>query len=161
MASDLPRLYSGWSTKSVLFWKCIFDTRSCHFISLSIYFRLAGWPVTMCQITELWCMNLHFSTQQPLGLNMIVKIAGFSKYSSINILTFRLIGYLFSCLAHVINLVTQAILSTYSISRHYNPHDPNAHIPSNLSLGNRDVLGHGAGNICEGKVFRHCCCVTL
>ncbi len=32
-----------------------------------------------------------------------------------------------SCLAHVINLTTQALIATYSKSPHFNPRDPEAH----------------------------------
>ena len=34
-----------------------------------------------------------------------------------------------SCLSHVINLATQALISTYSKSPHFDPKDPDAHIP--------------------------------
>jgi hypothetical protein len=44
----------------------------------------------------------------------------------------------FRCLAHVINLATQALISGYSTSKHYNPHDPAAH---ELSQDNRDEVG--------------------
>ena len=35
------------------------------------------------------------------------------------------------CLAHIINLAMQALISTHSKSRHYNPADPNADLTSN------------------------------
>jgi hypothetical protein len=41
-----------------------------------------------------------------------------------------------SCLAHVINLATQMLISTYSKTPHYNPKQPNAHIPTS-----RDEVG--------------------
>lgn len=34
-----------------------------------------------------------------------------------------------SCLAHVINLATQILISTYSKSPHFDPNQPDAHIP--------------------------------
>ncbi|KAG6863443.1 hypothetical protein C0991_005755, partial [Blastosporella zonata] len=42
------------------------------------------------------------------------------------------------CLAHVINLVTQAVISAYSPSKHYNPASPEEHEPSSSS---RDIIG--------------------
>jgi hypothetical protein len=41
-----------------------------------------------------------------------------------------------SCLAHVINLATQQLISSYSKSPHFDPHKPNAHIPTT-----RDEVG--------------------
>ena len=42
----------------------------------------------------------------------------------------------FSCLAHVINLATQTLISTYSKAPHFDPKDPEAHIPTS-----RDEVG--------------------
>jgi hypothetical protein len=42
----------------------------------------------------------------------------------------------YSCLAHVINLATQALISTYSKAPHYDPKNPDAHIPTS-----RDEVG--------------------
>ena len=42
----------------------------------------------------------------------------------------------YSCLAHVINLVTQSLISTYSKSPHFDPKQPNAHVPTS-----RDKVG--------------------
>ena len=41
-----------------------------------------------------------------------------------------------SCLAHVINLVTQMLISTYSKSPHFDPKEPDAHTPTS-----RDEVG--------------------
>jgi hypothetical protein len=42
------------------------------------------------------------------------------------------------CLAHIINLATQALISTHSKSKHYDPAEPDA----DLTVGNgRDVVG--------------------
>ena len=41
-----------------------------------------------------------------------------------------------SCLAHVINLATQKLISTYSKSPHFNPKNPDAHVPAS-----RDEVG--------------------
>ena len=46
-----------------------------------------------------------------------------------------------SCLAHVINLATQALISTYSCLKHFNPHDPEAHEPAVEEEGQRDEVG--------------------
>jgi len=43
---------------------------------------------------------------------------------------------LYSCLAHVINLATQALISTYSRAVHFDPKYPEAHIPTS-----RDEVG--------------------
>lgn len=45
-----------------------------------------------------------------------------------------------SCLAHVINLATQALIKTYTKSKHYNPASPEDHMP--ITTGNdRDEVG--------------------
>jgi hypothetical protein len=41
-----------------------------------------------------------------------------------------------SCLAHVINLATQMLISSYSKSPHFNPNQPDAHTPTS-----RDEVG--------------------
>jgi hypothetical protein len=41
-----------------------------------------------------------------------------------------------SCLAHVINLATQMLISTYSKSPHFDPMKPDAHVPTS-----RDEVG--------------------
>jgi len=41
-----------------------------------------------------------------------------------------------SCLAHVINLATQTLISSYSKAPHYSPHDPKSH-----ELSTRDEIG--------------------
>lgn len=45
-----------------------------------------------------------------------------------------------SCLAHIINLATQALIKGYSTSQHYDPFKPDDHIPDvNATL--RDEVG--------------------
>ena len=43
---------------------------------------------------------------------------------------------LYSCLTHVINLATQALIGTYSNSPHFDPKNPDSHIPTS-----RDEVG--------------------
>ena len=45
----------------------------------------------------------------------------------------------YRCLAHIINLATQALISTHSKSRHYNPADPDADLVGENT--GRDVIG--------------------
>jgi len=42
----------------------------------------------------------------------------------------------YSCLAHIINLATQALIGAYSKSLHFDPKSPDDHIPTN-----RDKVG--------------------
>lgn len=44
------------------------------------------------------------------------------------------------CLAHIINLATQALISTQSKAKYYNPHDVDEHLPD-TSNSERDELG--------------------
>jgi hypothetical protein len=41
-----------------------------------------------------------------------------------------------SCLAHIINLATQTLISTYSKAPHFDPTNPEAHVPTS-----RDEVG--------------------
>lgn len=41
-----------------------------------------------------------------------------------------------SCLAHVINLATQTLISTYSLAPYFDTKNPDAHVPTN-----RDEIG--------------------
>jgi hypothetical protein len=47
----------------------------------------------------------------------------------------------YSCLSHAVNIGTQELISTYSKSPHYSPHDLNAHEPDVSSTGDRDEIG--------------------
>jgi hypothetical protein len=44
------------------------------------------------------------------------------------------------CLAHIINLATQALISTKSKTKYYNPHDIDEHVPETTG-SDRDELG--------------------
>jgi len=44
------------------------------------------------------------------------------------------------CLAHIINLATQVLISSYSKAKHYNPHAPGEHVPD-TSACKRDEVG--------------------
>ena len=46
-----------------------------------------------------------------------------------------------SCLAHVINLATQTLISTYSKAPHYSPHNLKSHKPNTAQKTNRDEIG--------------------
>jgi hypothetical protein len=46
-----------------------------------------------------------------------------------------------SCLAHVINLGTQQLISTYSKAPHYNPHNLHAHELDLAQRVNHDEIG--------------------
>ena len=46
-----------------------------------------------------------------------------------------------SCLSHVVNLGCQVLISTYSKSPHYAPHDPKAHEPDTSKTTDRDEVG--------------------
>jgi hypothetical protein len=46
-----------------------------------------------------------------------------------------------SCLSHVVNLRCQVLISTYSKSPHYAPHDPKAHEPDTSKTNDRDEVG--------------------
>lgn len=48
--------------------------------------------------------------------------------------------FLWRCLAHIINLATQAILKAHSSSKHYDPNEPSAHEP-NVDDVFRDEIG--------------------
>ncbi|KAF8219918.1 hypothetical protein L208DRAFT_1544821 [Tricholoma matsutake] len=50
---------------------------------------------------------------------------------------FNLKQHRIRCLAHIINLATQALITTYSKSKHYNPADPDA----DLAGPERDEVG--------------------
>lgn len=59
---------------------------------------------------------------------------------------------LLSCLAHVINLATQLLISTYSKSPHFDPRKPEGHIPTS-----RDEVGLVraiAVKVCTAYEFR-------
>ena len=45
------------------------------------------------------------------------------------------------CLAHVINLATQALISGYSKTNFFDPTQPEAHEPESLEHFDRDVIG--------------------
>jgi Na+-transporting methylmalonyl-CoA/oxaloacetate decarboxylase gamma subunit len=50
------------------------------------------------------------------------------------------LNYVIRCLAHIINLATQALISTRSKSKYYNPHDLEEHVPD-VDAFERDEMG--------------------
>lgn len=48
--------------------------------------------------------------------------------------------FYFRCLAHIINLATQALILKRSTSQYYNPESPEAHVPD-VSAAQRDEVG--------------------
>jgi hypothetical protein len=63
--------------------------------------------------------------------------SGRSSKSSVEFLASHLsLTFNCSCLAHVINLATQKLISVYSTSPHFDPSKPEAHIPTT-----RDEVG--------------------
>jgi len=46
----------------------------------------------------------------------------------------------YRCLAHIINLTTQALISTHSKAKYYNPNAEEEHIPD-VDTWNRDEVG--------------------
>lgn len=49
--------------------------------------------------------------------------------------------YLIRCLAHVINLATQALLSTYSLASHFDPEAQHDYNPDDVDANERDEVG--------------------
>jgi hypothetical protein len=47
----------------------------------------------------------------------------------------------FRCLAHIVNLATQAVISVRSKSRYYNGNPDDDHIPDDLAAPLRDEIG--------------------
>ena len=78
----------------------------------------------------------------------------------------------YRCLAHVINLATQAVIAMQSKSPHYDPHQPDTHLPD-MEAVMRDEIGlihaitvkvrvnkvahlcihHGTDHRCTGALF--------
>lgn len=50
------------------------------------------------------------------------------------------LNYVTRCLAHIVNLATQALITTRSKSKHYNPHELDEHIPD-VDAFERDEIG--------------------
>lgn len=57
--------------------------------------------------------------------------------------------FLCSCLAHVINLATQALISTYSKSLFFDPKDPEAHMPTT-----RDEVGLVRAIAVKARIYK-------
>jgi hypothetical protein len=117
---------------------------SCDFrsdISLAITPR-----ITM----ECW-MNFQIRLQsRPERHSKERSAASGAKFIYINYITrvecitlLKLIHYfslLLRCLAHVINLATQALIKAHTKSKHYNPASPDEHMPDTQGF-NRDEVG--------------------
>jgi hypothetical protein len=62
-------------------------------------------------------------------------------------LTLKPLFFMNRCLAHTINLATQAVIKTYSSSKHYNPSKPGEHEPDTATVDHegepivRDEIG--------------------
>lgn len=56
-----------------------------------------------------------------------------------------------SCLAHVINLATQVLISTYSKAPHFDPWNPEGHIPTS-----HDEVGLVRAIAVKVRILYHC-----
>ena len=52
-----------------------------------------------------------------------------------------LIAYPYRCLAHIINLATQAVITALSKSKHYNGDPNDDHLPDDLDANECDKIG--------------------
>lgn len=97
---------------------------SAHILQLSLGMS----PVTMPQTMEWHYKNSRAYTR----LNIMKCFPGGSAKSSkfYHHPNSLIIHYLSSCLAHIINLATQSLISTYSKVQYYNPHEPRSHEPT-------------------------------
>ncbi|KAJ7453402.1 hypothetical protein FB451DRAFT_1373762 [Mycena latifolia] len=71
--------------------------------------------------------NVHLLDEPESDLDVICDL-----YSSIKRIT---------CLAHVISLATQELISSYSKSPNFSPHDPEAHVPEAAPGSTREEIG--------------------
>ena len=51
------------------------------------------------------------------------------------------LNLLYSCLAHIINLATQAVISTHSKSKYYSEDPEDNTVPENAGTGDWDKIG--------------------
>jgi hypothetical protein len=58
---------------------------------------------------------------------------------------------LHSCLAHVINLATQVLISTYSKAPHFDPRNPEGHVPTS-----RDEVGLVRAIVVKVRIAYRC-----
>ncbi len=84
--------------------------------------------------------NLHFNLRRRLARRLITYVVASSMYLRFLCFCFKTDLHTSSCLAHIINLAAQALISAYSKSPHYNPADPDNHLNFGES-GYRDEVG--------------------
>jgi hypothetical protein len=99
----------------------------------------------MLHVIMLRTMALHYKSflesQKPYARRSFL---GANRRSSTSHVIYRArknANGLHSCLAHVINLATQVLISAYSRAPHYNPHDPKGHEVDTSQMANRDEIG--------------------
>lgn len=101
--------------------------------------RLAESPVTMQAITIRWWLSLPRDSKTILGARLTPKNAAFGELD-FNSKHLPYLLYSYSCLAHIINLATQAMISTHSKAKYYNPAMPDEHLPDSTGPY-RDEVG--------------------
>jgi hypothetical protein len=95
--------------------------------------------ITPRTMTRCW-KNLHAAIRSKLGkilTSIAVKSGKWPFYVRVRILT----SHPSRCLAHIVNLATQAFISARSKSRYYNGNPDDDHLPDDLGAVERDEIG--------------------
>lgn len=92
---------------------------------------VVGWPHNLWQCIKKWHDDVQIC---PLLQNKNGAGVWCQKMTHLASLHFLEINFLMSCLhhrclAHIINLATQALISTWSKAKYYNPHNVDEHTP--------------------------------
>lgn len=117
--------------------------------------------LTYVQIGHVTCNNAanmdimmtefmeHTVSSKQLANHLMVNSAGCSKCCYIPIVCHTQSS--FRCLAHIVNLAMQALLSTYSKLKAYNPKEPNTDLIAMHST-QHDEVG-SLNNMCQGEII--------
>lgn len=90
-------------------------------------------PLTMAQCSR----SLLDSMKRDTKRSFLAMTEGSSKTLVSQLICTHIV---FSCLAQMINLGTQVLISTYSKAPHYEPHNPHAHEPDTTKHHNCDEI---------------------
>ena len=101
-------------------------------------YRLDMSHVTTRRTMEQCCRSLHVVTtsrpESPLTLSVVK--SGKSKG-----ITLFILNLLYRCLAHIINLATQVVISTCSKSKYYSGDPEDDTVPEDAGTGDQDKIG--------------------
>ena len=115
--------------------------RAIHYTNKAWWFRSDILPATMPQTMTQCSKNLHTVTSSRLALNLMWNTNTSGKFTNNHIHLYFTVFCSHRCLAHIINLATQAVIARCSKAKYYNSNMDHDELPKDLGAADQDEIG--------------------